>query len=334
MIGHKKAIRSTLCVHTSHGGQPLSIVDMLILFWSAVIVASADYSSMSLLVSSSRASLKSLVRRRSPAAAFSVGPSFSSTPAARRFGSSKAIQQAETEEAASSKASVSNDQLLQGSNTESLGAIIRHGPGDACLTLNVGGKLFYTLRSTACSNAVLSDHVARAEANSEITKDGAVFIDRDPKHFGVILTHLRNCMEKRASNMSENGSCSQMSAAKLKEWTKFHTELPKDARALRELYAEATFYRIQELCDAICGQKWLVSLFSFFNKNAANPFHSVTKLASQVRAGLIAIGSLGTVGGTTVVVAKSDEYLDWFVKKLGLEKKDGGGGSSSNVAGA
>jgi len=285
---------------------------------------------MSLLVSSPRASLKRLVRRRSPAVAFSVGPSFSFSPAARRFGSSKAIQQAATE-AASSDASASNDQLLQGSNTESLGAIIRHGPGDACLTLNVGGKLFYTLRSTACSNAVLSDHVARAEANSEITKDGAVFIDRDPKHFGVILTHLRNCMEKRASSASENGSCSQMSAAKLKEWTKSQTELPKDARALRELYAEATFYRIQELCDAICGQKWLVSIFSFFNKNAANPFHSVTKLASQVRAGLIAIGSLGTVGGT-IVVAKSEEFLDWFMKTLGLEKKDGG--SSPNVAGA
>jgi hypothetical protein len=33
--------------------------------------------------------------------------------------------------------------------------------------------------STVNSNPVLADHVARAE----ITKNGAVFIDQDPKHF-------------------------------------------------------------------------------------------------------------------------------------------------------
>jgi hypothetical protein len=62
--------------------------------------------------------------------------------------------------------------MIQGSNTESLGEIVRHGKGDAYITLSVGGTEFHTLRSTINSNAVLADHVARAEANSEITHKG------------------------------------------------------------------------------------------------------------------------------------------------------------------
>ena len=58
--------------------------------------------------------------------------------------------------------------------------VVRHGPGDGCITLNVGGKEFQTLRSTVFANEVLAKHVVRAEANQEITKSGAVFIDRDP----------------------------------------------------------------------------------------------------------------------------------------------------------
>ena len=78
------------------------------------------------------------------------------------------------------------------SNTASSSIIQRHGPGDGVITLNVGGKNFQTLRSTIAQNDVLMDHVVRAEANLEIGKNHEIFIDRDPKHFGMILAHLRN----------------------------------------------------------------------------------------------------------------------------------------------
>ena len=224
--------------------------------------------------------------------------------------------------------------MLQGTNTKSLGEIVRHGPGDGCVILNVGGKEFHTLRSTVNSNAVLADHVARAEANQEFTKNGAVFIDRDPEHFGFILKHLRNRMEKISADHSISGSSSgSASLASLTKWTKSHVDLPKDSHVLRDLFAEATFYRIPELRDAICSRTWLVNVFSFFNKNA-NPFDSVTKLAGQIRAGLIAMGSLGTVGGT-VLVTTTEEYMHWIQRKIGLGgKKDDLGKSSSSVAGA
>lgn len=65
--------------------------------------------------------------------------------------------------------------------------IVRHGNGDRCITLSVGGTRFTTLRSTVEECPVLEEHVSRAEKNKEILLDGAVFIDRDPKHFVSIL---------------------------------------------------------------------------------------------------------------------------------------------------
>lgn len=211
--------------------------------------------------------------------------------------------------------------LVEGTNTKTLGAVIRHGPGDAVLTLNVGGKEFYTLRSTVGSNAVLADHVARAEANQEITKNGAVFIDRDPDHFHLILRHLRNRVE--LASTLENSSKSTTSLLgnrghSMTKWTKANIELPKDPRVLRELYTEATFYRVAELKEAICTTSWLANIVSFFSKNS-NPFDSAAKFLGRLRAGLIAMGSLGTVGGTVFVSLQQD--LDSLLGKLGLQKK-------------
>lgn len=76
--------------------------------------------------------------------------------------------------------------ILEGPDTYSLGTIHRHGAGDATITLNVGGKEFHTLRSTVNANAVLSTLVVRAEQNKELTKGGAVFVDRDPAHFEIV----------------------------------------------------------------------------------------------------------------------------------------------------
>jgi hypothetical protein len=73
--------------------------------------------------------------------------------------------------------------------------VTRHGTGDGIICLNVGGTEFLTLRSTIASNSVLADHVRRAEANLELTREGAIFIDRDPCQFDIILQHLRNKVE-------------------------------------------------------------------------------------------------------------------------------------------
>lgn len=64
--------------------------------------------------------------------------------------------------------------------TKTLSRIERHGQGDAFITLNVGGTEFHTLRSTVAANQVLAEHVARAEANHEITKNGAVYVLYQP----------------------------------------------------------------------------------------------------------------------------------------------------------
>ena len=78
----------------------------------------------------------------------------------------------------------SESSLVKGTDTLGLGnSIARHGAGDGCITICVGGTRFTTLRSTINECKVLADHVARAERNKEILLDGAVFIDRDPKHF-------------------------------------------------------------------------------------------------------------------------------------------------------
>jgi hypothetical protein len=109
----------------------------------------------------------------------------------------------------------SMSEMVVGTNTETLGEITIHGVGDACITLNVGDTKFHTLRSTLAANSVIADHVSRAEANSEITRDGAVFIDRDPKHFLFVLQVLHNKADVEASsyqyrfskkNLSTSGS--------------------------------------------------------------------------------------------------------------------------------
>jgi hypothetical protein len=210
--------------------------------------------------------------------------------------------------------------LLQGRFSESLGEIARHGPGDACITLNVGGKEFYTLRSTVNSNAVLADHVARAEANKEVTKNGAVFVDRDPEHFIFILKHLRNRMDLQSttttrSRILEDGS-SNCNMSSLTKFTKAYMELPKDPKALRELYVEAAFYRIPELQSALCESSISSTLASMVN-NKGNPFDAAARLLGQFKAAALAVGAFG---GTVLVTA--NDGWDWALQKVEIRKQN------------
>jgi BTB/POZ domain len=201
-------------------------------------------------------------------------------------------------------------QLLQGSNTHSLGKIVRHGRGDACITLNVGGKEFYTLRSTIAMNSVLSDHVARAEQNHEILRNGAVFIDRDPEHFPILLKYLRNRVEYETLR-------NYVDKTSLKRIVKSFIDLPSDPKVLRELYIEAVFYRMKDLQDTLKDTSVLVQMASVISKTTGNPFDWIIKFWAQLRNLLV---GMSVVGGSYMVAAQNE--WNWILQRVGLRKKD------------
>lgn len=205
--------------------------------------------------------------------------------------------------------------LIQGTNTESLGKIIRHGRGDACITLNVGGKEFYTLRSTIAMNSVLSDHVVRAEQNHEILRNGAVFIDRDPDHFPILLKYLRNKVEYETLR-----NC--VDKTSLKRIVKSFIDLPSDPKVLRELYIEAVFYRMKDLQDMLKDTSVLVQMATVISKTtgstgAINPFDWMIKFWAQLRALVVGVS---VVGGSYLVAVQNE--WNWILQRVGLRKKD------------
>ena len=205
--------------------------------------------------------------------------------------------------------------------------ITRHGPGDGVIKLNVGGKEFLTLRSTVESNQVLREYIRRAEANGEVLTDGgnSVFIDRDPKHFGLILCYLRN----KAEGISYNAHMAMGSGAmKLHKKPKF-LRLPKnDPGALEDLYVEAQHYQMQALQDHVCGTSFITRLFSFVGGTGSNPFQAASNFLLQARRSF-----LGLVG-TGSIISVLQQEIDWMglnIKLPTFDKKEGKdkGGTSS-----
>jgi hypothetical protein len=189
----------------------------------------------------------------------------------------------------------------------------RHGSGDGVLRLNVGGKEFITLRSTVNSNPVLFDRVASAEANTEVLHNGAVFIDRDPQHFGVILQHLRNRVEMLSYYSQGQSKIVPMAN---KAFTEAYIQLPEDDAVLRDLYLEATYFRIPELQAALYEKNWFVKVMSVFS-GGKNPFDMATRWLAWLRGALITFGSLGTIGGTVLVSMKHD--METALQAVGIQ---------------
>jgi BTB/POZ domain len=190
----------------------------------------------------------------------------------------------------------------------------RHGQGDGFITLNVGGTEFYTLRSTVQSNRVLALHVSRAEANREITKDGAVFIDRDPKHFDLVLAYLRNTIE----NLDSTRLDAQTAKVTMTK-TLSALALPKDAASVSEVYVEASFYDIGPLKQKMLSHSYLAYLFGFFNKDGAmNPLDAAAKWAGWLRNIVLALGATGG----TILMTLQDDY-EWLARKVGPKKGAG-----------
>ena len=218
--------------------------------------------------------------------------------------------------------------------------IQRHGPGDKVITLDVGGKKFQTLRSTIAQNKVLYDHVLRAEANLEYASDNAVFIDRDPKHFGVILAYLRNRADglvgssdaaattsslvrfgrKQQSNTT-NVATSPTSSFKYTS----SIQLPTDSTLLSEMYIESMHYNIPEMTDLICSRQMLTRIFNLFGSN--NPFQLAGSAYANMKRLLVLFGGVMTGAGGWVYAqavaaqAKTNELL----------MSSGSGGVSENA---
>lgn len=150
----------------------------------------------------------------------------------------------------------------------------------------------------------------RAETNAEIITSGdhAIFIDRDPKHFGTILAYLRNKADgvfrhpivaqqlMKFGNSNRQGSANNCQAAKDVTTQIFSIQLPKDSTTLTEMYFESIHYNIPELTDRICSQQSLTRIFETFGSN--NPFQMASTAIVAGRRILVLFGGMLTgVGG-------------------------------------
>lgn len=176
----------------------------------------------------------------------------------------------------------------------------------------MGGKEFVTLRSTIQHNAVLSECVRRAEENGELAGGGAIFVDRDPKHFDIILTFLRNKTEGVAYN-SKWADKLHRHMTKLAEKPKY-VRLPTDQTALQDLFVEASHFGLYELQHQLCRESLITSLFSF---TGGNPFEYANNAFKQTRR--LALGLVGT--GSVVATAQSD-LDEWLAKYIPLPWKN------------
>ncbi|CAK9066490.1 unnamed protein product [Durusdinium trenchii] len=162
-------------------------------------------------------------------------------------------------------------------------AVDRYGTGDAVVKLSVSGTKFLTLRSTLAHSPVLDAIVTSAIHNEELSNDGAIFIDRDPKHFPVILNHLRSKAEGRQTFKNPcKWSCKEGHSVML----------PKDPSELRDLFIEAEHFGLPELRGRILKKRKVAHMVSLFSGSAGNPFDLAARSLSTLR-------NMALVGATT-----------------------------------
>ena len=213
-------------------------------------------------------------------------------------------------------AQVKNEAALKGAAVTGTGTssnvkkFARHGTGDSIIILDVGGREFKTLRSTIESNRVLSNLVARAEANAELTLGGkAIFIDRDPTHFGLILQHLRNT----ADGLSYNTVGRYVPGKRASKMSDTTVRLPADRDKLRDVYMESTFYDIEEMRHSACGQSVLAWFFTNIGGKNSNPFDEAAKFLSHLKRGLLAAVGLVGVSNTGTILDRLPDGAKAFI---------------------
>lgn len=186
----------------------------------------------------------------------------------------------------------------------------------------------------------MMDHVVRAEANMEVMgSDHAVFVDRDPKHFGIILTYLRNKADgldrhldsRRLLNFGRNNDAGSSSSSSSSSEAKKEASsqimksaptlsfsssiiLPKDSTTLTELYHESVHYQISELTEQICSQRALTRVFDLLGSK--NPFQLATTAITAGKRVLVLLGGMMTTMGGWVYAqalaaqAKTNELME------------------------
>ena len=111
---------------------------------------------------------------------------------------------------------------------------------DGLVTINVGGKEFRTFLSTLKKSDTISKFIGGQPIRNMVTlKDGTIFIDRDAKHFQLILNFLRDITYYRRERMAS---------------------IPTGENEVSELKVEAMFYGIRELvsyCEyPLCNRRY------------------------------------------------------------------------------
>ena len=203
------------------------------------------------------------------------------------------------------------------------------GPGDGIITINVGGKEFKTLQSTIQASPVLCETIERARQHNEVIDQKTIFVDRDPTHFPLILTYLRNKAEGIAYN--DKTVKKQLITGVTKFVTQkaakhpMYVRLPKNQGDLQDLYVEAVHYGLVHLQHQLCHTSTVVTIMSWFG-GGGNPFLQANEALKSARRFLFA------TAGTTSIVAAARAEVNWLKKLLGLPvededeeaKKDGG----------
>jgi BTB/POZ domain len=241
----------------------------------------------------------------------------------------------------SSTEAVSQEQNGISSSAENLAAavvyepVMRHGPRDGIITVNVGGKEFQTLQSTIQASPVMCEVISRAQANGEIVDKG-IFVDRDATHFPLILTYLRNKTEGIAyNNKTMKETVMGVTRFKMKKLAKRpqYVRLPQDQGQLQDLYVESVHYGLTDLQSQLCHTSWMVTVASWFG-GGGNPFQQANEALKTARRSLLALA------GTSGIFAAVQSELDWLQEKvgglLGQKGKDGqnssGGGGDGKPA--
>lgn len=191
------------------------------------------------------------------------------------------------------------------------GRIVRHGSNDGVIILSVGGTSFKTLLSTAAICPVLTALVAGAKmrSNEEMRDlDGkAVFIDRDPEMFKIILSYLRNKVEGISLGYG-SGSKNILVSEKF-------VSLPKEATKLRDLYAEASYFGIRDLQDQSCSSSAILLVARALGGSTTNPFDTMSRALVATKTALFASGGILTahvgLGG-----GELPEFITEFIKNL------------------
>lgn len=137
----------------------------------------------------------------------------------------------------------------------------------------------------------------KAEANKEFINE-AVFIDRSPDNFGLILSHLRNVADS-ISTSSRTRKVAMQRLLRTESIREVNIPIPTDRAKLRDLFIEARYFQIRELEKVLCGNDlftWLASMVG--GSRSANPFIAAAQSLQAVRRSLLATGGLGFVIGS------------------------------------